>query len=191
MASEGGASSPPVVLFDANVLYPFHLRNLLVQCGVNQMLRPRWTDTIHDEWIRNLVQAGKATRERLIRTRDIMNRVLPDADVSSYEHWIASLTLPDTGDRHVLAAAIEGGAGTILTFNLRHFPSDALASVRPDRATPRCLSMRPHDDDPEAIAAVVDAARMNLSQTAPIHSVFVDALEQQRLPRFADRLRRS
>ena len=75
MASEGGTQSPPVVLYDANLLYPFHLRNLFVQLGVNHIVRPRWTDAIHDEWIRNLVASGRETRERLLRTRDIMKRV--------------------------------------------------------------------------------------------------------------------
>lgn len=63
-----------------------------------------------------------------MRTRDIMNRVLLDAMACSYEHRIAGLSLPDPGDRHVLAAAIEAQA-TILTFNLRHFPIAVLAPL--------------------------------------------------------------
>src|SRR5271165_1577901 len=109
MASEGGTQSPPVVLYDANLLYPFHLRNLFVQLGVNFIVSPRWTDAIHDEWIRNLVSTGRQTRDRLLRTRDLMRRVLPDADVRGYEPRIAGLALPDPDDRHVLAAAIESG----------------------------------------------------------------------------------
>ena len=97
MASEGHA--PPIVLYDANLLYPFHLRNLFVQLGVNNIVQPRWTDAIHDEWMRNLVASGKATYERLARTRDILKRVLPDADVRGHEHRIAGLTLPDLDDR--------------------------------------------------------------------------------------------
>jgi hypothetical protein len=76
MASDDdGPSPPPIVLYDANLLYPFHLRNLLVQLGVEHIVRPRWTVAIHDEWIRNLVASGKATRARLLHTRDIMKRV--------------------------------------------------------------------------------------------------------------------
>ena len=40
MASEG-PGSPPLVVLDANLLYPFHLRNLLVQFGVDAVIAPR------------------------------------------------------------------------------------------------------------------------------------------------------
>lgn len=39
----------------------------------------------------------------------------------------ASLTLPDPGDRHVLAAAIHANAEVILTCNLADFPAETLA----------------------------------------------------------------
>jgi hypothetical protein len=40
MGSEGGAKATPVVLYDACLLYPFHLRNVLVQLGVNHIVAP-------------------------------------------------------------------------------------------------------------------------------------------------------
>jgi len=46
------AYDPPIVVYDANVLYPFHLRNLLIQCAVDRLVAARWTDEIHEEWIR-------------------------------------------------------------------------------------------------------------------------------------------
>ncbi len=49
---------PPVVVYDACVLYPFHTRNLLIQCAADGLVRARWTDAIHDEWIRNLAVAS-------------------------------------------------------------------------------------------------------------------------------------
>jgi hypothetical protein len=180
---------PPIVLYDANLLYPFHLRNLLVQLGVHHIVAPRWTAAIHDDWIGSLVAAGRAPRERLLRTRNIMEQVLPEANISGYEHRIAGLTLPDPRDRHVLAAAIHTHAETILTFNLKDFPTAALAPFGLIATDPDAFLCDLHIADPEAIVATVDAARMNLSQTAPTAAAFIDALERQRLVRFASQLR--
>jgi hypothetical protein len=189
VGSEPKAQSPPVVLLDANLLYPFHLRNLLVQLGVHHIIAPRWTDAIHDEWIGSLVATGKATRERLIRTRDIMQRVLPEADVRGYEHRIADLTLPDPRDRHVLAAAIHAGAEVLLTFNLKDFPADVAAPFGLIVTDPDTFLCGLFTADPEAVLAAVDAARMNLSRTTPSAGAFIDALARQRLVGLASRLR--
>ena len=40
-----------VAVFDACILYPFHLRNIIVQAAVDRLVEARWTDAIHDEWI--------------------------------------------------------------------------------------------------------------------------------------------
>ena len=189
MASDRRALRPPVVLLDANLLYPFHLRNLLIQFAVERLIDVRWTAEIHEEWIRNLAADGRVTRERLTRTLGIMNRVLPGADVRDYEHRIASLTLPDAGDRHVLAAAIEAGAPVLLTFNLVDFPEACL--------TPHGISARHPDDflcalhasDPAAVEAAVNLARENLTVTAPAMGAFLEALARQRLVNFAARVR--
>lgn len=42
-------------LYDANVLYPSLLRNLLMHLAVSGLVAARWTDAIHDEWSRNLL----------------------------------------------------------------------------------------------------------------------------------------
>src|ERR1700751_1402422 len=101
------ASKRPVAVYDACVLYPFHLRNLLVQCAVDGVVEARWTSEIHDEWIRNL-SANDPTLplSHLRAARDLMNAVLPAATVVGYEPIISSVELPDPNDRHVVAAAI-------------------------------------------------------------------------------------
>ena len=189
MASEAGVRAPPVVIYNANVLYPFHTRNLFLQLGVHHFVEPRWTNAIHDEWIENLVRDGKVTRERLLRTRDIMNWALPNASVRDYEHHIGRLMLPDVNDRHVVAAAIQAEAKTIVTFNLKDFPVEELARfgivvVGPDMFATQLLA-----EDPKGIADVVDAARQNLSQTRPAKEAFLDALERQRLVDFVQAVR--
>ncbi|WP_149536474.1 PIN domain-containing protein [Siccirubricoccus phaeus] len=119
-------SKPPVAVYDACVLYPFHLRNVLIQCAVDGLVVARWTDDIHAEWIRNLAANSGIPITRLQATRDRMKAVLPEADVSGYQTLIPTLSLPDANDRHVLAAAINGGAAVIVTWNAKHFPTAQL-----------------------------------------------------------------
>ena len=188
MASDG-PGSPPLVVIDANLLYPFHLRNLLVQLGVDAVIAPRWTACIHAEWIGNLAAVGRVPKERLLLTLDLMNRVLPKADVQGWEGRMDGLTLPDPDDRHVLAAALAAGAGTILTMNLRDFPASALAphgvvAIHPDR-----FLCGLHDADPDLLQASTEAAQANLSRSMPSLAAYLDVLNRQGLSQFTRRLR--
>lgn len=112
---------------DASVLYPAPLRDLLLELAVSDLYRAKWSDAVHDEWIDALLRLRpELTRVRLGRTRDLMNAHVRDAIVTGFEPLIGGLVLPDPDDRHVLAAAITGGAGVIVTANLRDFPDAAL-----------------------------------------------------------------
>ena len=117
-----------VALYDANVLYPSTLRDVLIRIGRAHLVRPKWSEQILDETFRNL-QANRPDlgSDRLQRTRVLMNRALRDVLVTGHEQLIDTLDLPDLDDRHVLAAAIKGKARVIVTKNLRDFPASALA----------------------------------------------------------------
>ena len=188
MASDRAASPPPVVL-DANLLYPFQLRNLLVQFGVDSAIAPRWTARINEEWVSNLVAAGRAPRERLLLTLELMNSALPEAEVRGWEARMEGLTLPDPDDRHVLAAALTAGAETILTMNLRDFPASAVAPYGVIAVHPDGFLCGLHDADPELVWASTQAAHANLSRSTPSLADYLDALECQGLPQLASRLR--
>lgn len=115
-------------LLDANVLYPAPLRDLLLQLAVTDLFKARWSTDIHREWIEALLR-NEPHRDRaaLERTRVLMDTATRDALVTGYESLIPTLSLPDKGDRHVLAAAIIGRCDVIVTQNLKHFPDAALA----------------------------------------------------------------
>lgn len=114
-------------LLDACVLYPAPVRDLLIETANTSVYRLRWSDDIHEEWIRNVLKDNpKATMETLARTRALMNQAVPDALVTGYQPIIDSLALPDPDDRHVLAAAIVGRADVIVTANLKDFPAVTL-----------------------------------------------------------------
>lgn len=100
----------------------------MLQFALTGLFRARWTDRIHEEWMTALLERRPdLNRERLMRTRDLIDSSAPDCLVTGYEQLIAGLILPDPGDRHVLAAAIRCHASVIVTFNLRDFPTDYLA----------------------------------------------------------------
>ena len=117
--------------FDANVLYPSGLRNFLMHLALTGIFRAHWSDEVHKGWIRNLLKnRPDLSRDKLERTRQLVDMAIPDALVTGYEHLIDSIELPDRDDRHVVAAAIRGGAGVIVTRNLADFPTHALRNVQ-------------------------------------------------------------
>ena len=176
------ASKPPVAVYDACVLYPFHLRNVLVQCAVDGLALARWTDEIHAEWIRNLAANSPAIPiARLEATRDKMKAVLPEADVGNYQTLIPSLSLPDPDDRHVLAAAIAAGAAVIVSWNLKHFPASQLQAHGIACLSPDDFLMGLHSDFPDALMASIDRARQNLRKSVPSVEEFIEALDHQGL----------
>lgn len=130
-----------VTVYDARVLYPSLICNLLMYLGTERLVSVRWTAAIHDEWTRNLLEARPdLPPERLVRTRRSMETALPDAEADGFEHLITGLSLPDPDDRHMLAAAIHAGAELIVTQNLKHFPAGALT---PDALLRRLLEPNP------------------------------------------------
>lgn len=154
--------SPFTVVYDACVLYPAPLRDFLMWLGLSGRFRARWTAQIHDEWKRNLQQnRPDLTPEQLERTSALMDRAIPDALVTGYEHLIAGLSLPDPDDRHVLAAAIRCGAGVIVTFNEKDFPEEALAPFGIEAQHPDVFAENLFDLDQ---AAVIEAARRQRQQ---------------------------
>ncbi|MCC9311695.1 PIN domain-containing protein [Kitasatospora sp. RB6PN24] len=114
-----------VVVYDACVLYPNTLRDLLIRVARAGMVQAKWTEQILDEVDRAL--AGKVPDEaKRRRLRELMNLAVRDCLVSGHEPLMEGLKLPDPDDRHVLATAIRAGAQVIVTSNLKDFPASCL-----------------------------------------------------------------
>lgn len=113
---------------DACVLYSAFLRDLVMRLTVRFVFQPVWSEEIHDEWIRNLLEnRPDLQRDQLAQTRSLMDRYGRDCLAPDYQHLIETLTLPDSNDRHVLAAAIASRSSIIVTYNLADFPLQMLA----------------------------------------------------------------
>jgi predicted nucleic acid-binding protein len=116
------------VVYDACVLYPSTLRDLLIRIAQAGLVQAKWTDRILDEVFTNL-QANRPDLDpaRLARTRELMMRAVRDCLIKDYEPLESALQLPDADDHHVLAAAIKSRAQLIVTNNLKDFPAETLA----------------------------------------------------------------
>ena len=74
-----------------------------------------------------------------------MNEAVRDCLVTGYEDLIASLSLPDPDGRHVLAAAIRGGADVIVTYNPSRLSGGNTGPIRHGGPASRRLSNSPSD----------------------------------------------
>ena len=82
------------VLYDSCVLYPAPLRDLLMHLALTDLFRAKWTNEIHDEWIRSvLINRSDLKREILERTRVLMNNHVRDCLVENYQELIPTQTI--------------------------------------------------------------------------------------------------
>jgi hypothetical protein len=182
---------PPVTaVYDANILYPAPLRDLFIRVAQAGLVRARWTEMIHDEWIRNVLKDNpRLLAERLARTRTLMNEAVRDCLVTGYDDLIASLSLPDPDDRHVLAAAVRAGAGVIVTYNLADFPAETLARFDVEAQHPDDFLVGLLDLAPGVVCAAVKRQRESLQNPPKTAEELLATLESQGLTQTVARLR--
>jgi hypothetical protein len=164
-------------VYDACVLYPAQLRNLLMWLALSGLFRARWTNDIHDEWTRNVLRNHPdVTPAQVRRIRTLMDTHVLDALVSGYEPLIPSLVLPDPDDRHVLAAAIRAGAGVIVTSNLSDFPPERLAPYGIEARHPDDFILDLADLDPAAVCRAARDHRASLRRPAKSPEEYLNTL---------------
>jgi len=179
-----------VVLYDACVLYPAPLRDLLVRLANTGVVRARWSAMILDECFRNLLEKRPELKpEALQRTRELMRRAVPDCMVTGYQELIDGLLLPDPDDRHVLAAAIRAGAQAIVTFNLVDFPADRLGPYNIEAKHPDDFVVDTIDLSPGRVAKVIAEQSAALKNPPRTMLELLDTLRDQGLVRSVAKLR--
>lgn len=93
------------VVYDACVLYPAPLRDLLLRIAVSGVVRARWSTPILDEMTKSILAKRKdLDPAAFARTRDLMCEAVPDCLVTGFEKLAPGIILPDTNDAHVVAA---------------------------------------------------------------------------------------
>lgn len=120
-------------LLDTCVLWPSLQRDFLLSMAAEGLYRPIWSQTILEELVHTEAakrvrrgadeQQARGAAERLIAQ---MEWAFDDASVTGWEPLVGSYGLPDPDDEHVVAAAAIGGAGVIVSDNLRDLPARLL-----------------------------------------------------------------
>lgn len=177
-------------LYDACVLYPAPLRDFLMHLALTDLFAAKWTDRIHDEWIRALlIKRPDLTPEQLERTRELMNAHVHDCLVTEYEELIESLELPDPDDRHVLAAAMHSGSSAIVTYNINDFPSAYVGQFGIEAQHPDVFITRLLDIAPDRVCTAAKRQRASLQNPPRTAEEFLTTLAEQRLRETVTRLR--
>ncbi len=167
---------------DANVLYSATLRSVLLELARSKAFRIFWSEDVHREWMQALKrQHPQIPASRIARMRELMEAYVADATITGYEPLIESLTLPDPNDRHVLAAAIQGGANVIVTANERDFPAGVLAPYKIAVITPDRLILRLLEADPNLVLVALEADRADLINPPLTREEYFAALERSGL----------
>ena len=176
-----------VALLDANVLFPFRKRDILLRFHHAGLFRARWTERILDEWTLNLLEQKPHLEPSIRSQRHAMLEHFAEALVTGYEPLIGTLELPDADDRHVLAAAIRCGAQYIVTDNLVDFPAEVLGRFDIEAVDADGFLSRTFDLYPSEALGVLRALREAYSNPPFTPSGFVRDLTAKRLPRLASR----
>lgn len=113
-------SAPFRVVLDACVLYPMHLRDVLLQAAAEGLYQAYWSKQILDEATRNLVAKLQITESQAAHLITTMSGAFPESIVTDYEHLVAAMR-NDPKDRHVAAAAVKAGAQVVVTDNISDF----------------------------------------------------------------------
>ena len=176
------------VLIDANVLFPTVLREVTLGVAETGAFHPLWSARILEEWRRAGARLGPLDAE--ISAGEIARLAVrfPKAEVQSAPETEARLSLPDPDDVHVLAAAIDGGAGDLLTLNTRDFPLRVLNAEGVARRHPDEFLLEAYHADPARISQVVK----RVADQARAHGIEVKSLrhlmKRARLPRLGKAL---
>lgn len=118
-----------------------------------------------------------------------MNNAIEDCLIENYEFMIGALTLPDTNDRHVLAAAIVGHADAIVTFNLKDFPELIAKFHGIEILHPDDFVVAQYDLDPVRFLRIVKANRDRLKNPPKSAEDFIETYERQGLAQTCKLLR--
>ena len=160
-----------------------------------ELFRVRWSAEILMETERALTKIFAAHEHDApavlaARQVSVIRRAFPEALVDEYSGLEPEAgTLPDAGDAHVIAAALQCRASVLVTENIRHFPTSVLGPMAIEVKTSDDFIADAIDLDPlRAVNAIAEMrARFNNPQLSS--AALILRYESQGFIQIADLLR--
>lgn len=178
-----------VVVLDANVLYGIEVTDLLATMATRRLFRPHWSPQILDEVTRNLTLRPDLDPAAIQRRIEHLNRALPAAFVEVPDTLVDAMPVNEK-DRHVLALAVHVGAPTIVTENLRDFPTQMLEPFGVEAIGTDAFVLAQVDLHPAGVLASIDAIAARRRRAPKTRAEIIDSLDRP-LPTSMAALRRS
>ncbi|GAB6856435.1 hypothetical protein JCM13591A_05400 [Microbacterium xylanilyticum] len=179
------------VFIDTSELFPFTIMDVLLTLSEDFLFTWVWTDELLDEWEDVIVREGMRTPESAHSVTDAVRAHFGRyrIDPGLYRDKVTDDLSPDPGNRLHAAACVYGGVDVLLTRNLKHFQSPAIAQagvqvMTSDTFLSTLLTRRR--------AAVIEsfnraAEAKNNPPVTPVQ--LADRIAAAGAPRFAERLR--
>lgn len=165
-------------LLDTCVLWPSVQRDFLLSLASEHLYRPVWSWRLLEEveYVeeQKLIKRGASPEDAARRAAflvDQMRGAFSDAEVVGWEGLEGTYGLPDPDDEHLVAAAVVGGAGAIVTDNADDLPQDLMPNGI-DVLPPAEFALNTMALDPASgLRALREIARRSGANGRPVRTV--------------------
>lgn len=173
---------------DTSAVFGGALNDLLLTLAERGMFRPLWSQGVFDELERNL-EHRNLPASAIAHRIAMMRGAFPDAEVIGYTDLIDTMKCDD-GDRHILAAAVRANAALLVTFNLRHFPAEALEPYDIEARHPDEFLLDQLELHESTVLAGVTDVLSSYENPPMTLAEYLDLLARSGVSRFAERVGR-
>ncbi|UZN04213.1 PIN domain-containing protein [Cellulomonas sp. S1-8] len=177
-------------VLDANVLVPVALADTLLRAAEAGLYRPLWSARILAEVRSAILRVHPGLDPRRVDVRlHAMNLAFDDALVEGWQPLVEGIELgADPDDRHVVAAALRGGAEAVVTANVQDFPAAAMSALGLHTVSPDDFLLDLADLDEETMVRVIREHAQAKTWPPMTSTQVLDALARAGVPAFARHL---
>jgi len=175
-------------VLDACVLVPIALADTLLRVAEKGLYCPLWSERILGEAQAAIeeIHPGTDAAKRFASMREAFD----DATVTGWEELEPGIWLPDADDRHVVAAAVRGGAQGIITANTKDFPAAALKPLGLEAVHPDDFLLDQLDLSPATLLQVIREQAARTRRPPLTRRDLATILGRAGVPDFADAILR-